>query len=545
MSTVTPRILLVYPNLPLMLVPSLAMGLFTGLCRKEGCDVELFETTGYLSDQDIANISPENRIKFSQSRPFSYEKDLGVLPKRYSELSDDFKAKIREFQPDLLFVSVVEDAFWQAIELLRAAAEFKVPHVIGGVFPTAAPDVCISFPEVNVIGVGEGEDILQACVELLKRGARLEKVPGTWSKDKNNQITKNAKPPLADINKLQADFDLFDEVRFMRPMGGRIFKTIPVETYRGCPYTCTYCNSPMHLVFAKEEGQPSFLRRKPIARVREELREITEKYNPGFIYFVDDSFLARPKKEIFEFCEMYSEFRLPFWFNTRPENCTPEIMAALKDAGAYRISFGIECGNEQYRKKVLLRSVTNEKLLRHFDYIAKSGVAFSVNLIIGFPGETRDLVMDTVEVTRAINGYDALTVSVFTPYHGTRLRDVAVRNGWLDRSVITKHTTSKSLLKMPAPYLNADQINGLMYTLPFYCFFDKDLWSDIEIAENGDEDKLNYYRERYKREFLGENQDSNRVSLPGGTGCRTNPKDHFTFGPERLTTEEIISLNPN
>ena len=539
-----PKILLVYPNLPLMLVPSLAIGLFTDLCKKEGCDVELFETTGYLSDSDIKNISPENRIKFSQSRPFSYEKDLGVMPKRYADLNRDFEEKIAEFKPDLLFMSVVEDAFWQALELLRVSAKFDVPHIVGGVFPTAAPDVCLSFEEVNAIGIGEGEEILKACIKAIEQDRDFDGIQGVWSKTSDGQIIKSEKPPLVDINQLNADYDLFDEVRFMRPMGGRIFKTIPVETYRGCPYTCTYCNSPMHVEFAKKDGQPSFLRRKTISRVREELKQVVDRYDPGFIYFVDDSFLARPKKEIFEFCEMYSEFKLPFWFNTRPENCTPEIMEALREVGVYRISFGIECGNEQYRKKVLLRSVTNEKLIRHFNYIADSGVAFSVNLIIGFPGETRDLVMDTVELTRSISGFDALTVSVFTPYHGTRLRDVAVRNQWLDSSVITKHTTSRSLLNMPAPYLNAEQINGLMYTIPFYCYFDKGLWPEIEKAEAGDEAKLEHFRERYNQEFLGTSQDKDDFIVNGGTGCRSNPKDQFVLSRNRLSQDEVELLHP-
>ncbi len=117
-------------------------------------------------------------------------------------------------------------------------------------------------------------------------------------------------------------------------------------------------------------------------------------------------------------------------------------MARLKEVGCYRISFGIEAGNEQFRQKILRRKITNEELIAKFaDVIAPSGIAFSLNVIIGMPGETRELVMDTIELIRSISGYDALTVSIFTPYHGTVLRDVAVLNGWLESSLITRHTT--------------------------------------------------------------------------------------------------------
>ena len=96
-------------------------------------------------------------------------------------------------------------------------------------------------------------------------------------------------------------------------MGGKIFKTIPIETYRGCPYKCTFCNSPMHNDrVKKDEIAHSFLRRKTIKNIRSEISELKRLYQPEFLYFVDDSFLARPKNEIFDFCDMYEEFKIPF-----------------------------------------------------------------------------------------------------------------------------------------------------------------------------------------------------------------------------------------
>ena len=54
------KILLVYPNLTMMLVPSLAIGIFTNLLKKEGYIVDLFDTTHYVSEE---NSSPQNRVK--------------------------------------------------------------------------------------------------------------------------------------------------------------------------------------------------------------------------------------------------------------------------------------------------------------------------------------------------------------------------------------------------------------------------------------------------------------------------------------------------
>ena len=121
--------------------------------------------------------------------------------------------------------------------------------------------------------------------------------------------------------------------------------------------------------------------------MRNEISNTIANHNPDFFWFVDDSFTARNKLEVFEFCDMYEEFKLPFWFNTRPETNTPEMMQRLKEVGAYRISFGIESGNEQFRKTVLKRNTSNADLIKQFDMLSRSGIAFSLNLIIGLPGD--------------------------------------------------------------------------------------------------------------------------------------------------------------
>ncbi len=235
-----------------------------------------------------------------------------------------------------------------------------------------------------------------------------------------------------------------------------------------------------------------------------------------FSFFVDDSFLARPRKEIWEFCDMYSEFRLPFYFNTRSENCDDEILRRIKDAGCYRMAFGIESGNEQYRQNVLRRKISNAEIKRRFKMIEESGIAFSINLIIGMPGETREHVMDTVRLARSINGYDALTSFIFTPYHGTSLRITAIENGWLDPKSITRHNTSRSILNMPPPYLSVDEIDGLVATLPLYCYFPESEWKNLRRAEFPDEKGMeirNKYAEIYRKNFLNQNQDEDKVLI--------------------------------
>lgn len=470
------KVLLVYPNIPGMLVVSVSAGIFTAILKKAGFEVRLFDATLY---SDKASISPEKRVQYLQARKFSYKKDLGI--KMQGDLIKDFVRQVEDFQPDLLAFSVVEDAFRQALALLESIKGKNIPHIIGGVFPTSAPEKVISFPQIKMIGIGEGEETLLEVAQKMRDGLDISHIPNTWLK-KGKKIIKNSVGPLVNINQIPfPDYDLFNEVRFYRPMGGRIFRTIPLETTRGCPNQCTFCNSPFWNGFYREHGRGIFLRHKKIERLMEEIKFLVNKYQPQFFYIIDDTFLARPIEEIREFAKKYRAFRIPFWMNTRPETLTEEKTKLLREMNCYRISVGLECGNEEFRRNKLKRFASNKEILERMKILKKSGLAFSANNIIGFPDETRKLIFDTIEFNRKLSGYDTLTVSIFTPYHGTKLREEAIQRGYLDRDIITTHTTSSSLLKMPQ--LSFQEIDGLMRTFTMYVGFPKKWWPHIKIAE--------------------------------------------------------------
>lgn len=277
------------------------------------------------------------------------------------------------------------------------------------------------------------------------------------------------------------DFSLFEKVRFYRPMGGKILKTVPLETARGCPYQCTFCDSPMWSKVYRDSKGEIFLRRKSIGRLMEEIRYFVREYSPELLYIIDDTFLARPMEELKEFAEKYQEFNIPFWMNTRPETITEEKADLLKKMNCYRMSIGVECGNEEFRKNKLKRFGSNEEILRSMEILKKSRIPFSINNMIGFPDETRELIFETIDFNRQLSGYDSLTVSIFTPYHGSKLREEAIQKGYLDPEAMTTHTTASSLLNMPQ--LSREAIDGLMKTFAMYVGFPKKWWPHIEKAE--------------------------------------------------------------
>lgn len=496
------KILLVYPNIPMMLVTPLSIAIFTWILKKEGFEVDLFDGTQY-GDGELS--SPQNRARFLQARNLFSNENLKLL--KTTDFSVAFREKIKSFHPDLLLFSFVEDAFSRALQLLRISNSYNIPTVVGGILATSAPEWLISFQEITMLCVGEGEEVVREVAQKLYRRQDISAISNLWIKQANGNIIRNPIRPYVSLEDYSTDFSLFHQDRFIRPMGGKLHRALPIETYRGCPNRCSFCNSPMHNKIAREHNAV-FLRRKSATKIRDEVAHLKNDYQADLLYFIDDSFLQRPKKEIEEFIEMYGEFQIPFWFNTRPESCTLEILKKLKDIGLFRASFGIESGSEEFRIKYMKRRTTNEKLLRYFDIIYESGIQYSINCIIGFPFETRERIFETIQFVKQIKGFDSITVSIYVPYRGTKLREVAIDAGWLDPDRLTVHTTASSMLNMP--HLTAKQIDGFMRTFPLYVEFDKSVWPEIEIAERFDpvgEEMFAKYSDIYRKHLWGENNE--------------------------------------
>lgn len=503
-----PKILIVYPNLPLMMAPAISVGIFHALALSQGCQVQLFETTEYSDTYSNRHI---RMTEIGANRPNTADEVADMFHiKPTSDIIPDFIKTVDEFKPDLILMSVQEDVWGLAKQLLASIADRNIEHILGGIFCTSVPDLVMSNPLVKRICIGEGEHTVSNIIDAIKNQTDINAVAGIWYKDRFGLVQRNPPAELCDISAITPDFTCFESKRWQRPMGGKMFqRAISLETYRGCPYNCTYCNSPL----SRDTANGKFLRRKSAACIERELLQYKELYDPDLVLFVDDSFLARPKKEIFEFCAMWSKYQIPFWFNTRIENCDPDVLAALKDAGVYRMTFGLESGNESYRRDFLDRPVSNETYKEYFEYINASNIPYSLNVIIGMPFETRDMVLETAALVQASGGYDGLTVSVFQPYHGTKLRDVCVANNYIDKDYIngTIHGDQRGglldswVLNMPDPYLQKSDVDALVKTFALYAHFDTGKWDEIRQAETNDELYAKLMAE-YQIEFFGDIQ---------------------------------------
>jgi len=446
--------------------------------KQKGFDVKLFDTTYYKWEE--ASFE-QKKVDLLQLKPFSY-KDKEVSYKK-TNMYSDLNLMVAEYKPDLIAITLVEDTNDLGMSLLDSIKEYDIPVLAGGVYVTFSPMEVISNENIDMVCIGEGEEAIVELCEKMEISDDYSSICNIWIKI-NGEIKKNPMRMLIDINKLPyIDYDIFDKKRLYRPMQGKIYTMIHVEIDRGCPYDCTYCEAPHMRKLFKENGCGTYYRRKSIDRVIDELKYLVEKYNPDYINFNAESFLAKPVKELKEFSIRYKDIGLPFWCQSRPETVTEEKIKLLKIMNCQNMQFGIEHGNEKFRTKVLNRHYSNKQMLEAFKIVEKYEIKYTVNNIIGFPEETRDLIFDTIEINREINP-TTMNVYLFTPYKGTALYRDCIEKGYIKKEDKVHQLLDAVPLKMDS--ISYEELKGLQRTFPLYATMPKNMYEKINRAEKFD-----------------------------------------------------------
>jgi radical SAM superfamily enzyme YgiQ (UPF0313 family) len=380
----------------------------------------------------------------------------------------------------------VEDTFDLGLSLLKSIQDCDILTIVGGVYVNFAAEEIINNDCIDIICIGEGEDALVELCKRLRENEDYSDIKNLWVK-KNEKIIKNKLRELADVNKLPyVDFDMFEPSRLCRPMHGKLFRMLHVELDRGCPFSCTYCEAPSIRQLYKSHKIGSYYRAKTADRSIDELKFLVKKYKPDYINFNAESYLAKSYEEVKEFGEKYiKEIGLPFWCQSRPETITEEKIKLLREMNVADMQFGVECGNEEFRKTVLKRHGTNKQITEGLKIVEKYKIPYTVNNIVGFPGETRELIFDTIHLNRQINP-KTMNCYMFTPYKGTPLYEYCIEKGYLDKNVKPHQLLDGAPMKYDT--ITREELLGLQRTFSIYAKFPENRFDEIKIAEKFDEE---------------------------------------------------------
>ena len=458
------------------------VALFYSILKENNIEMRYFDTQAYDTSAMYADPNDFRNSNLCTKGESIVNERTAKEPKDGTFIYSDFKAEVEGWQPDVIMGSATESAFLFARDLFQSVRNLNIPHVLGGVFATFAPEVAIRSPEIDIVCNGDGENIIVPLSIKLKLKEDLSTLQNIWFKDTTGNVVKTPVGSVVNLDENPPfDASIYDDDRFYRTMGGVMYRMFPVETHRGCPLKCTFCNSPIQDSWYKEKTGQGYFRKKSIKNVLADIRYFVKNYNAEYFFFWADNFFSYNRQEIEEFCTEYADIKLPFYVQTYPTTIDDVKLKNLVEVGLDRIGIGIEHGNEEFRRKVINRVYSNKKAIAGVDLIKKYDVRYSCNNIVGFPTETPELHEETVELNRILEPHDA-SAAIFTPFRGTPLRKLSLEKGYLkDPHFIAPTNAETSCLDMPQ--FTKEQITGKSRTFILYLKFPRNRWADIRRAE--------------------------------------------------------------
>ena len=419
-------------------------------------NVELFDATWYRQDTESPDFArPDRDIERSSRQMFpEYNWERDDIPPSFFMLEEDdmytaWRKKVIEYKPDVIISSVVEDTYYLWQKFMSKITDRKFISVCGGVFCTYYPQAFEG--KCDYICRGEGDEAIPELMDLISEGKDGHHLPNIHPNPMRPALNVNTLPPT--------DHTIFTDKALYRPFQGKIIKIATVETQRGCPFKCKFCNSPSNAGLYKEETDSLFFRKRTVEHQEMEIIDLIEKHDIEVLWIVTDTFLTMSKKGFDEWAEMYSKYKLPFFTQTRPELLSPYQAKTLKELGCLKLNMGVEHGDYDFRKEVIGRVYHNEKAIEAFKIARDAGLSTTCNFIIGYPYETMEKCMKSVELAAQL-GCNDTNAFIYTPYHGTPMRDMCVDAGFVDKDLIVEMRTDDqgTYLDMPAPYMSKEEI---------------------------------------------------------------------------------------
>lgn len=451
------------------------ISLLAACLKKAKHEVRLFDTTLYRTSERTLD---EMRIDRLQVDKIKSENALIV---KSSDVFEDFKDVVEKYKPDLIGVSVVDSTVKLGLDLIKTVKHKNIPTIFGGKYATFNPEGLIK--DADILCVGDGEEAIVELCNCLQNKVSYDSILNLWIKKQDGTVIKNKlrKPSNLDMLPFE-DFSIFETKRLLSPMRGKMLSMIPINLDRGCPYRCSFCGAPQ-LSDLYKVNEFQYCRQKSIDRIYQELKYQISTYKVSYLYFNSEIFLNMPVKKLRQFAEMYAEFQLPFWCQTRIETLTDEKVQILKSMNCDRVAIGIDHGNEEFRKKLLHKNFSNTQIIKAFDLLNKYNLRIGVNIMLGFPDETRDLVFDSINLSRKLK-FNSINGFTFQPYHGSALRHYCIESGYLapdHLGTIDSSIMGSSPLDMTQ--FSKSEIEGLLRTFVLYVRLPESYYPEIKIAE--------------------------------------------------------------
>ena len=360
--------------------------------------------------------------------------------------------KIRREKPDIVGVTITTENRFQSFKLIRLA---KKTHpgaltVLGGPHASMAAEDCLAhIPELDVVVRGEGEftvlDICRTWDSARERSA-LRDIPGLVMREDGGIRCAPPRPPIADLDTLPFPaFHLvpFEKYNFTFPVPGQgELPAVNIMTSRGCPFACSFCATPINW------GR--HVRMRSPENVVREIELLKARYGVKVVFFFDDTFNANPKRAD-AICDLMIERKLGVFFkcDVRMDVMSRDLVAKMKDAGLFHLSFGLEAGSDRVRNDIVGKKIDIADFENLVRWCRELEVIPNVFFIFSHPTETWEDAGETIRIIEKYKDEIEGSVAILHVYPGTPLEKLARDSGVLPADFTWTRPFHKRVVTLP------------------------------------------------------------------------------------------------
>ena len=337
---------------------------------------------------------------------------------------------VKRERPDVIGLSFLSTTTYLAAKsmarCLKTAAP-GIPVIVGGPFATMNADrILADCPQMDCVGVGEGEELLPDYLSNLDEPGSVAGL--VWRK--GQEIVHNPeRPPLHDLDRFpypdrsSLPIDYIESLPLDVPAVLSLDKFCTIQTSRGCPYSCIYCDIP-----SLSEGK---WRCRSAEHVLGEMQELNDL---GYrsIYLTDDHFLIN-RQRIGTICRGMIERKLKFRWGCegRVDSAAVDQLGLMRQANCDFLAFGVEAGTQ----KVLDR-LKKRQTLKQVESAVRSAKRQGIGRVHGFfvvgsPGETAADILASFRFAARLE-LDTFGFNRLCAYRGTPLWQEYVDRGIID-----------------------------------------------------------------------------------------------------------------
>lgn len=331
---------------------------------------------------------------------------------------DETVEKALSANPDIVGVTVMTSSYNYALQIAAGIKKKRsaLPVIFGGTHSSALPEYILKNPCVDMVCAGEGEHVFYNLLQTLKQGKSPAGVRGLVYKEGDRIVKNEPEPFISDLDSLPfpdrsiLPLEKYTTAGSSLPSGKYMFTTL--VTSRGCPFHCIYC--------ASKTTMGGAYRFRSADNIIREIEEIIKNYKIRHFRILDDIFTLK-KERVLAFCDeiVKRKLRIVWECFSRIDLVDETILKALKAAGCYTITYGLESGSQTILNN-LKKGTTVKKAEEIVALTKKIGIRISANFMIGNPGETKETIEETIRFAKKMK-IDSLGVAITTPYPGTEL----------------------------------------------------------------------------------------------------------------------------